>query len=258
MQQEPVKLVQISDPHLHAHRDARMRGVNTADTLAAVLKRIQNGQRMPDAIVATGDLVQDETRGGYLRFQKMLRPLSVPVFCLPGNHDAPELMEDILSDGPFQYCGGTRLGDWKLLFLNSHAHNDDGGQFSAEQLSNLRADLEHDDDIETHTMLFMHHHPVDMGSRWLDGVGLRQKHEFMGLVKRHPQIRGIVWGHVHQASDHMTNDVRMLSTPSTCSQFLPNSDDFAMDDRPPGYRWIYLYPDGSIETDVVWLDKSEY
>jgi Icc protein len=50
----------------------------------------------------------------------------------------------------------------------------------------------------------------------------------------------------------------MLSTPSTCSQFLPNSDDFGMDDRPPGYRWLHLYADGAIDTDVVWLDHTEY
>ena len=258
MQTEAIKLIQISDPHLHAHRDACMRGVNTKDKLTAVLKHIRDNDRSPDAIVATGDLVQDETRGGYLRFQKMLRPLEVPVFCIPGNHDSPALMQELLNESPFQYCGGTRIGDWKLLFLNSHSENDDGGRFTKEQIDMLRNDLEQHDDIQTYTMLFLHHHPIDMGSRWLDGVGLRPRHEFMGLIERHMQVRGVAWGHVHQASDHNRNGVRMLSAPSPCSQFLPNSDDFAMDNRPPGYRWIYLYPDGSIETEVVWLNAEEY
>jgi Icc protein len=64
----------------------------------------------------------------------------------------------------------------------------------------------------------------------------------------------MLWGHVHQASDHLRNGIRLMSTPSTCSQFRPNSDDFAVDERPPGYRWLELYPDGTIETEIRWLD----
>ena len=71
MNEQAIKLAQITDPHLHANKDARMRGVNTCDTLQAVLQRIKTGSRRPDAIIATGDLVQDETRDGYRRFAKM-------------------------------------------------------------------------------------------------------------------------------------------------------------------------------------------
>ncbi len=46
----------------------------------------------------------------------------------------------------------------------------------------------------------------------------------------------------------------MMSTPSTCAQFLPNSDDFALDSRPPGYRWLELSSDGSISTRVLWVE----
>jgi Icc protein len=51
----------------------------------------------------------------------------------------------------------------------------------------------------------------------------------------------------------MRNDVRFLSTPSTCAQFLPGNEFFALDDRPPGMRWLELYADGSIETEVAWV-----
>jgi Icc protein len=45
-----------------------------------------------------------------------------------------------------------------------------------------------------------------------------------------------------------------MSSPSTCTQFRPNSDDFALDVRPPGYRWLDLTANGKIQTKVVWLD----
>ena len=41
------------------------------------------------------------------------------------------------------------------------------------------------------------------------------------------------------------NGVRYLTTPSTCFQFLPAVDNFAVDTRPPGFRWLDLVPDGS-------------
>jgi Icc protein len=92
-----------------------------------------------------------------------------------------------------------------------------------------------------------------MGSAWLDGVGLRDGDRLMAIVDRHPQVRAIVWGHVHQASDSTHGKVRLLSAPSTCAQFLPNNPYFALDDRPPGYRWLELHPDGSVKTSVAWL-----
>jgi Icc protein len=47
--------------------------------------------------------------------------------------------------------------------------------------------------------------------------------------------------------------VRLISTPSTGAQFLPETEAFMLDTLPPGYRWIGLMPDGSIDTEVVWL-----
>jgi 3',5'-cyclic-AMP phosphodiesterase len=60
---------------------------------------------------------------------------------------------------------------------------------------------------------------------------------------------------VHQNYDALRKGVRMLATPSTCAQFLPNSDDFAVDRRPPAYRTFELHPDGSLLTEVVWLEQ---
>jgi Icc protein len=101
----------------------------------------------------------------------------------------------------------------------------------------------------------MHHHPLPMGSAWLDGVALRDAAAFWSIIDAHKQVRGVVCGHVHQESDQARNNVRFLSTPSTCAQFLPGNEFFALDDRPPGLRWIELYADGRIETEVAWVPQ---
>jgi len=248
----PFRILHITDPHLHGHREARMRGVNTDDTLVATLRHALGDPRQPDAILATGDLVQDETRAGYERFRDLTGTLGPPVYCLPGNHDSPATMREVLSGKPFQYCGFARHAGWTLLMLSTYARNDDGGRLAPRELEFLDRMLTANN--TDHCLIALHHQPVPMGSRWLDGVALRNADEFLAICDHHSHVRGIVWGHVHQASDRERHGVRLMSSPSTCAQFKPLSDDFALDSRPPGYRWIDLHADGSIDTSVVWVE----
>ena len=106
----------------------------------------------------------------------------------------------------------------------------------------------------SHGLVCLHHHPVRMRSSWLDKVGLENADQFFEILDRHKNVRAVLWGHVHQTHESERNGVQMLSAPSTCAQFLPLSDLFAIDRRPPGYRWLELKPDGSIATSVVWVD----
>ena len=76
----------------------------------------------------------------------------------------------------------------------------------------------------------------------------------MSIVREHANVRGVLWGHVHQSLDSFIDGVRFMATPATCAQFVPGSANFAIDDRPPGYRVLELMPDGSIATEVCWLE----
>ncbi len=231
-----------------------MRGVCTATSLAAVLKTALSDPEQADVILATGDLVQDETRAGYERLQAALEPAGIPVYCLPGNHDSPTLMSEVLAQPPFQVGGHAIYANWGLIMLSSFSAGDDGGRLSKGELTRLQNVL--DSGEASHYLIGVHHHPQAMGSRWLDGVGLRNGDELLEIVDNSTRVRGLVWGHVHQASDRQRHGVRLMSTPSTCAQFLPNSDSFALDSRPPGYRWLNLMANGRIDTDVVWLEQT--
>lgn len=248
-----VRILQISDTHLHATKASRMRGVNTYETFRAVLDRaLLDGLWPADAVLVSGDIVQDESREGYELFRSEMTGLGVKVLCLPGNHDDPKLMDEILSAKPFQFCGSTRIDNWSLILLNTFLTGEDAGGLGEQRLEALSAALhEH---RSQHVLVCMHHQPLNMGSSWLDGVGLRDAPEFLRIVDANNNVKGVLWGHVHQASDRTRGNIRFMSAPSTCSQFLPSSDFFAIDTRPPGMRWLTLYPDGALETKVVWLE----
>ena len=52
------------------------------------------------------------------------------------------------------------------------------------------------------------------------------------------------------------SDRVFLATPATCVQCKPGTPEPQVDERPPGYRWLELHPDGRIETRVVWLPDA--
>ena len=249
-------VLQITDTHLFGSVDRLQRGINTQASLESVLAHARNDSRWPpDAVVVTGDIVHDESRAGYRRFRQTLETLGSPAYCIPGNHDDPELMAECLASPRVQFCGDVRLGTWRVILLNTHLPGEVGGELGTNELARLEGTLTRLS--SEHTLICMHHHPVPMGSAWMDQVGLRDAAQFLQIVQRHSQVRAVLWGHVHQASDRQLDGVRLLSSPSTCSQFLPLSDEFAVDARPPGMRWLALSPDGNLTTEVDWARGGE-
>jgi Icc protein len=247
-----VRLTHFTDPHLYGDGGGTLRGVATLPALMAALARAQSRDWPPDALLVTGDIVQDDP-AGYPHFRRLFGALGLPVLCIPGNHDEPQAMRRELDAAPFTVGGHVDLGRWRIVLLDSCVAGSAGGRLSARALTELEAALAAAG--RRHCMVCLHHHPVPMASRWLDRVGLENAPQFLDAIDRHPNVRAIVWGHVHQAYDGLRKGVRMLATPSTCAQFLPNADDFAVDQRPPAYRTLELRPDGSLLTEVVWLDQ---
>ena len=81
-----VRLLQITDTHLFASAEGRLLAVPTAQSLAAVLERVQANEHPFDLILATGDLSQDHSPESYQRFASMMAPLARPIYWLPGIH----------------------------------------------------------------------------------------------------------------------------------------------------------------------------
>lgn len=251
MTKSTLKLIQLTDQHLFGDPARTLRGVPTLPALRATLTAARSELETCDAILATGDLVQDDA-AGYAHFRTEMGRIGRPVLCLPGNHDDVPAMREALAQPPFQ-CGGTwDAGNWRVILLDSTIPRETAGHMGDGEMAFLEKALAAARD--RHALVCLHHHPVPMHSRWLDGVGLANGEEFLALLRRFENVRAVVFGHVHQAYEGTHQGLRLLGTPSTCSQFLPRSDDFALDARPPAWRTLTLHADGRLDTRLNWLD----
>jgi Icc protein len=251
-----LRLVQFTDTHLLTEPTARFRGMRTRPSLEACIADASRRAFPADAIVVTGDLVQDEPEA-YGWLELLLAPLGTPVLLIPGNHDLPDEIRRRFSQRPFQAGGTFVLGSWLLVMLDTWlASSRDGeGRLGSAALEALDATLSARAD--RHVLVALHHPPVAMGATALDALGLVDADAFTRIVDRHVCVKGVVWGHAHQGLDVYRGAVRWMCTPSTCMQFRPRTPKFEIDNRPPGYRTLDLHADGSLSSEVIWLEGYE-
>jgi Icc protein len=228
-----------------------LRGVETDATLRAVVADVTTRFPGATALLATGDIVNEDPLG-YARFRRVLEPMGRPVLCIPGNHDDLTAMQRHLSAPPFSIGGAHRFGDWSLIMLNTLDPGRVAGRLAPAELARLERELALSRDH--HAMVCLHHHPVPMGSEWLDAIGLANANEFWQLIDDYRHVRAVAWGHVHQHLDGRRGNVRLFATPSTCAQFRPASERYALDSRPPAYRSFRLHADGRIDSQTHWVE----
>jgi len=243
-----VRFIQFTDTHLTGDPQGGIRGVVTLESLHRVLQHAQAEITTADAILLTGDIVHDDV-AGYAWIRDSLASLGPPVLAIPGNHDDPQQLRAALSGPPFHIGGTHAFADWCVILLDTHCTGAVEGTLADSELTRLEATLSAQ---PHHALIVLHHQPVAVGSPWLDRIGLTNEGALWQIIDRHPCVRGVLWGHVHQAFDANRGSIRLMATPSTCVQFAVGTPHFAIDDRPPGYRQLLLNPDGRIDSTVRW------
>ena len=250
-----VLLVQLSDSHLFAEADGSLLGMNTRDSLQRVIGLVREQQPQIDLVLATGDLSQDGTLESYQLFRDLTRQIDAPARWIPGNHDEPQIMahaavhSDLLEPV-------VDIGNWRVTLLDSAVPGSVPGYLQDSQLQLLAQALS--EAPNRHHLVCFHHHPVSIGCAWMEPIGLRNPEALFAVLDRFPQVKAVLWGHVHQEIYRERNDVRLLASPSTCIQFAPGSEDFKVSEQAPGYRWLRLHADGRLETGVERVKGFEF
>jgi 3',5'-cyclic-AMP phosphodiesterase len=244
-------IAQISDPHVVLPGALLYGRVDTADFLARAVAELNRLNPPPDIVVITGDLVDKGETAEYDHLRSLLAPLPMPVFVIPGNHDARETMRAAFAgdlylppDGFLQYA----VEDWpvRLIALDTHVPGEAGGELCAERLAWLDRTLAAAP--RRPTAIMMHHPPFSTGIERMDRAGLRGIDAFAAIIGRHPQVERILCGHLHRAIDRRFAGTVAGTAPSTAHQIrldIRSGAPLTLMFEPPGYQ-LHLWRDGDL------------
>jgi 3',5'-cyclic-AMP phosphodiesterase len=256
--QADFSFVHFTDTHVIANATLRpphgSYELDTAATLQRVLDVIAAMQPQPAFAVIGGDLATpdlldftrkwtpEEYEPSYRLLQKQLQTLTCPTYMLMGNHDNRIAFRRVMQPGRAasdegHYYSFDHQG-YHFIALDSLQPGEASGHLEAEQLDWLR------DDLEAHrgepTLVFVHHHPWDIGLKWLDAMKLRNGDDLVGVLQGFPQVRWMICGHIHLDHVSQRGGLTMMSTPSTCFQISKWSQTRKFVAAPPAFRLVQI------------------
>jgi 3',5'-cyclic AMP phosphodiesterase CpdA len=252
-------IAQISDMHIKPSGELLYKRIDTAGFLACAVAHLMALDPQPDVVLATGDLVEGGKPEEYAHLRQLLAPLSMPVYLIPGNHDARDALRDAFpdhdylpKDGFLQYAiEGLPM---RLIALDSLVPGRTHGALCAERLQWLKARL---DESGQPTVIVVHHPPFDCGIAPFDGERLNDgAQELADIVRRHPNVERLMCGHVHRPIQLRWAGTMASIAPSTAHQAtldLRQRAPFSMMMEPPGLALHLWHPGTGLVTHMAYV-----
>jgi Icc protein len=198
-------LAQISDLHVKQPGALAYGRVDTSAALARCVAALNALDPRPDAVIMTGDLVDQGDPEQYAHLKTLLAPLEIPYYLLVGNHDGRAALRDAFSEREELRTGGefvqyaVDIGPLRLIALDSMVPGQSGGHLCATRLAWLAAQL--DAALGKPVIVALHHPPFDCGIGHMDEVRLdaQAAQNLAALVARYPNVERVICGHVHRS-----------------------------------------------------------
>lgn len=209
---EKFLLAQISDMHIRTDDD----GASVRQLRKALLHA---KEYRADAILLTGDLVNDERAEEYAALAEALNDPPAPTFLLPGNHDDRDLIRQTFAAqhpylpqaGPLSFV--LDQFPLRIVMLDQIAPGETHGELTEAQAAWLDAELAASPSRPT--LVAMHHPPFATHDVLFDTIGLRDSDLFTSVIARHPQVVRIVCGHHHRVVFGQVAHAPVVVAPST-------------------------------------------
>jgi 3',5'-cyclic-AMP phosphodiesterase len=214
-----VLVAQITDLHVAPDGSFMRQFVDSNELLARAVAYLNTMTPRPDVVLATGDLTDHGTAEEYGLLREILGALEVPLFLVPGNHDEIDVLRaeygtPAYARDSFDYA--VDAFPVRLVALDSTVVGRHDGEIDTGQLEWLDDTLAAAPDRPT--LIFLHHPPFETGVWWMDCIGLTGARELEAVVRRHPQVRLVVAGHVHRPVTSAWGTTMVSVAPSTCHQ----------------------------------------
>ncbi len=222
MSDTPLLIAQVSDLHIRANRTLAYRKVDTAGALEACVAHLNALSPAPDVVLFTGDLGDLGTAEEYAIVADCLRPLRLPYWIIPGNHDRRKALNaafpqaaPLNADGFIQYVvDHLRL---RLIGLDSLHQGHPEGRLCPQRLGWLAEALR--DDPLRPTLLFLHHPPFITGIAHMDIQNLTHgAQDLAAVIAQAPGVCGLLCGHLHRPIHTVWAGIASSCAPSPAHQ----------------------------------------
>ena len=252
-----MRLLQLSDPHLLADPRGLCHGrpplALLRHGLSEAHRQLQAEGLLPQRLLISGDLCQDESWGGYRRLAEALADSPFadlePPLLLAGNHDHALALRAALGRQAVLAPALVDWGGWQLLLLDSHAPGQVAGRLGTRQLDWIARELPRSSQP---LLVAVHHPPVAIGDAGMDAIGLRDGADLLMLLRHCRRWSGLVFGHIHQhwrgeaALADGSRMVPLLGCPSTLRPFAAVQPCPLAGERQLGGRLLELGGDGEL------------
>jgi 3',5'-cyclic AMP phosphodiesterase CpdA len=245
--QDSTFLVQLTDLHIREPGRLAYGRIDTAPYLERAVQSVLLLPQRPDAVVITGDLSDFGRAAEYEHLARLLEPLTMPIYLMPGNHDDRDqlrrsfpghtyLAPGVGTVGFVQYS--VRVGVLRLLTLDTCVPGQSHGTLCDERLAWLEQQL--DACRGEPVVIAMHHPPFQTLIGHMDEIGLLQGAEALeALVAQHRNVERVICGHLHRAIDVRFGGTIASTSPApahqVCLDLSPKAPS-AWTLEPPGFR----------------------
>lgn len=204
-------LAQISDTHVRA---------DDGGVAAAQLKKAmsQAAHYRADAILLTGDLVNDELSAEYDALALAILDPPAPLYLMPGNHDERLRMRELLPGHGYLPRSGNLsyvIDEFpvRIIVLDQIVPGETHGLLTeplAQWLDRALAAAPHKP-----TIVALHHPPFLTYDLLFDRIGLLDSDLLAAVIARHPQVVRVICGHHHRVAIGQCAHAPVVVAPST-------------------------------------------
>ncbi|MGW4941288.1 phosphodiesterase [Actinoplanes sp. NPDC004185] len=215
-------IAQLSDSHI----TTGALGAGPATGLQLALARVMGLDPRPDCVVITGDLTDHGRPDEYAALKEIIGDFPLPLHLVTGNHDCRGPLLDAFGGRPYY---AVEYPAFTFVALDSLVEGSPAGRLGAAQLSWLDDVLRGRPDVPA--LIGLHHPPMPVGIRFLDGMRLLDGDALREVVAAHGNVARVMAGHVHRPITAAFAGSVLTVAPSLWRQtgLLLNSD------APPGY-----------------------
>lgn len=206
-----MKFVVLSDLHL-GPRGTVVNGLDTGTRLAEAVETINRDHADAAFVLVAGDLADRGDLDAYHHLRDRLAELTPPVHLTLGNHDDRETFLKVfgadLDDPEGRVSRVVDAGGYRVILLDTSEPGLVGGRLCEGRRGWLAARL---DEARDRPVIVVQHHHANPLSLPVDSIILEDAEAYLDILRRHPDIRQVIAGHVHLPTSAVWRGIPMTT-----------------------------------------------